>query len=203
MRGKWFWPVILGLSLVMLSACTQPRRRVLVPVPLPKPAVDTQAEPPLFIAHSLVLPPSWSFVAARPLPVPIKPLSKRARLAKSAPKEPMGGEELNSASNGPANPSPLQLAPDIPENEKRDLMYKTEQELKSAQGLLDNLIRRHHQNFLSSEQKTTVSTIQDFMEKSRDARKRGITIKPTRWHKRPIFWLPAWKRIEERDWVWI
>jgi hypothetical protein len=160
--------------MMMVPACTQPKKRVLVPVPLPRQTADAPWGDPV-PDGALSYPPSppVALPPAQPLPIPVKPTPKRSHVAKAVPKEVPGTDEAVAAPSTPANSSPLQLTPDIPEKEKQELIYKTNQELKSAEGSLANLIKRRHQSTLSLEQKTTISTIQDFMEKSKDASKRG------------------------------
>jgi hypothetical protein len=174
MRGKFSrWGIGLVFLMVMVPACIQPKKRVLVPVSLPRQSADETSDAALIASISFPPSPPVPLPPAQPLPPPVKPAPKRSHVSKAVPKEAPGTDETVAAPSAPANSSPLQLTPDIPEKEKQELKYKTAQELKSAEGLLAILIRQRDQSTLSLEQKTTISTIQDFMEKSKDASKRG------------------------------
>jgi len=152
--------------------------RVRVPIPLQREPTDTgsgaELEKQSTHAGGSLPPPPVTLPPAKPLPPPVPP--RKGRNSKTAKKEvPLvsSTEQTAVPSSVTPNPSPLQLAPDISEKEKQDLVNKINSEIISARYLLDHVNKSRSPNTLSSEQNTTISTINDFLVKSDDARKRG------------------------------
>jgi hypothetical protein len=152
--------------------------RVRVPIPIQREPADTGsgAEREKQSAHAAesLPPPPVTLPPAKPLPPPVPP--RKGRNSKAAKKEvpPVSSTEQTAVPPSVTpNPSPLQLAPDIPEKEKQDLVNKINSEINSARYLLDHVNKSRSPNTLSPEQNTTISTINDFLVKSDDARKRG------------------------------
>ncbi len=168
----------MGCLVVFGPACKYPRERVRVPVALPRDTekADTFKEGENKSATTTVALPSQTvpLPPPNPLPAPVPPKPHRSsKPAKKEASSPTVSEQSAIPPAAQSNSSPLQLAPDIPEKEKNELISKTNQELKSAKDLLNHFTKTRNSNALSPEQRTTVSTINNFMEKSKDAHKRG------------------------------
>lgn len=176
-RSILFWSLLLGFLVVFGPACKYRGERVRVPVAIPRDTAtaDTSKEGENKTATTVALPAQTiPLPPPNPLPAPLPP--KRRHSSKAAKKEasaPAVTEQSAIPPTAQSNTSPLQLAPDIPEKEKNELIFKTDQELKSANDLLNNFLKTRNVNALPPEQRTTVSTINNFIEKSKDAHKRG------------------------------
>jgi hypothetical protein len=68
-----------------------------------------------------------------------------------------------------AQAPPIQLLPQFSESDKQALSRKINEQLDSAQGLVESLNESH----LTEQQKPNLAAVLDFMKKSRDAVKRG------------------------------
>jgi len=68
-----------------------------------------------------------------------------------------------------AQAPPIQLLPQISESDKQALSRRINEQLDSAQSLVESLNESH----LSEQQKPNLAAVLDFMKKSRDAVKRG------------------------------
>ncbi|MCI0420824.1 MAG: hypothetical protein L0312_16615, partial [Acidobacteria bacterium] len=119
---------------------------------LPEPA-STAAEAPPNLA-----PPAQRTLPPKPAKTVVEP-RREGRV--SAP----ALVETRPVAQAP----PIQLSPQFSESDKQALNRKINEQLDSAQSLVESLNESH----LTEQQKPNLAAVLDFMKKSRDAVKRG------------------------------
>ena len=121
--------------------------------------VETLPEPAATAAEA---PPNLAPPAQRmPTPKPKVVVESRRATRTTAP----AAVETPPVAQAP----PIQLLPQFSESDKQALSRQINEQLDSAQGLVESLNESH----LTEQQKPNLAAVLDFMKKSRDAVKRG------------------------------
>lgn len=169
--------IFVGL---LTSGCNRNKSLARVPVTSlpsvgyqgPAPEVENQSTSAPIMVETLPEPtataaeaqPNLAPPAQRtPPPKPPKTVVESRRETRASVPTPV--ETRSVAAQSP----PIQLLPQFSESDKQALGRKINEQLDSAQSLIESLNEAH----LTAQQKPNLSAVLDFMKKSRDAVKRG------------------------------
>ena len=172
--------LFIGLILVGLLANGCSRNKSLARAPVtnlpsvgyqgPAPEIENQSTSAPIMVETLPEPaataaeaqPNLAPPAQRtPDPKPSKVIVESRRTARSVPTT----VEAPPVAQAP----PIQLLPQFSESDKQALSRRINEQLDSAQGLVESLNESH----LAEQQKPNLAAVLDFMKKSRDAVRRG------------------------------
>jgi hypothetical protein len=174
-------PLIIGLIVVALltSGCLRNKSMARVPVTSlpsvgyhgPAPEIENQSTSAPIMVETLPEPTATAAEAppnlAPPAPlVPPKPPKVVAESRREARTSAVATVETRPAA---AQAAPIQLLPQFSDSDKQALSRKINEQLDSAQSLVESLNESH----LTEQQRPNLAAVHDFMKKSRDAVKRG------------------------------
>jgi hypothetical protein len=173
--------VFIGLIFVGLLATGCSRNKSLARVPVtglpsvgyqgPAPEIENQSTSAPIMVETLPEPTATAAEAQpnlappAPLTLPPKPTKAIVESRRAARASVPVAVETPPV----AQASPIQLLPQFSESDKQALSRKINEQLDSAQSLVESLNESH----LTEQQKPNLAAVLDFMKKSRDAVKRG------------------------------
>jgi hypothetical protein len=169
--------IIAGLA---TSGCSRNKSLARVPVTSlpsvgyhgPAPEIENQSTSAPIMVETLPEPTATAAEAQPNLAPPAKPTPppKPPRTIVEARREPRTSAPAPAETRSVAAQSPpIQLLPQFSESDKQALGRKINEQLDSAQSLIESLNEAH----LTEQQKPNLSAVLDFMKKSREAVKRG------------------------------
>lgn len=168
------------LAALLVTGCTRNKTRVRVPetgLPSvgyrgPAPEIENQTTSAPIMVETLPEPTSTAAEAQPNLAPPAQrmPPPKPSRTASESRREPRTpSPPAAEARPTVAQAPPIQLLPQFSESDKQALSRRINEQLDSAQSLIESLNESH----LTEQQKPNLAAVLDFMKKSRDAVKRG------------------------------
>jgi hypothetical protein len=172
---------MIGLIFVALvtSGCTRNKSLARVPVTSlpsvgyqgPAPEIENQSTSAPIMVETLPEPAATTAEAqpnlAPPAPLaPPKPPKAAPESRREARTSAVATVETRPAA---AQAAPIQLLPQFSDSDKQALSRKINEQLDSAQSLVESLNESH----LTEQQRPNLAAVVDFMKKSRDAVKRG------------------------------
>ena len=177
-----FHRLFTGLIFVglLVSGCSRNKSLARVPVTSlpsvgyhgPAPEIENQSTSAPIMVETLPEPTSTAAEAQPNLAPPAQrtPPAKPPKTAVESRREPRTAAPPPAETRPVvAQAPPIQLLPQFSESDKQALSRRINEQLDSAQSLVESLNESH----LTEQQKPNLAAVLDFMKKSRDAVKRG------------------------------
>jgi hypothetical protein len=173
--------LITGFIFVALLATGCSRNKSLARVPVtglpsvgyqgPAPEIENQSTSAPIMVETLPEPTATAAEAQPNLapPAQLTPPPKPTKAVVESRRAPRINAPTSVETAPVAQAPPIQLLPQFTESDKQSLSRKINEQLDSAQSLVESLNESH----LSEQQKPNLAAVLDFMKKSRDAVKRG------------------------------
>lgn len=168
--------VVFGL---LTSGCSRNQSLARVPVTSlpsvgysgPAPEIENQSTSAPIMVETLPEPAATAAEAQPNLAPPAQrmPPSRPTKTAVESRREPRTTVPAAVEARPVAQAPPIQLLPQFSESDKQALSRRINEQLDSAQSLVESLNELH----LTEQQKPNLAAVHDFMKKSRDALKRG------------------------------